>query len=320
MKRPSKNKSVSTAAESKVEWHGVELTHPDKVLYPEQGITKRDLGNYYASIFEWILPHVVGRPLAVVRCPMGQSNPCFFQKHPGEHPSEFLKQVDVSMNREPEMHLAIADEAGLMALDQMGVLEIHTWGCQNKNIEKPDRLIFDLDPDPAVEWEDVISAAYSIREFLEELGFASFLKTTGGKGLHLVIPVQPRVGWDEAKTFCQSIAAAIVHASPKKFVATMSKAKRKGKIFIDYLRNARGATSVAPYSTRAKPTAPVSTPIAWNELSPRLRSDSFTVLNLPERLKRLKVDPWEELPRVKQRITKQMKSLLDSCTATSQDP
>lgn len=320
MKRSSKKKNNTKTSPSNSDFHGVVLTHPDKVLYSELGITKRDLGNYYSSISEWILPHVAGRPLALVRCPMGQSKPCFFQKHPGEHPSEFLKQVDVSMSDEPEMHVAIADEAGLMALVQMGVLEIHTWGCQAKNIEKPDRLIFDLDPDPSVAWEDVISAAYSIREFLEELGLVSFLKTTGGKGLHLVIPIQPRVCWDEVKMFCHSIASAIVQASPKRFVATMSKARRKGKIFIDYLRNGRGATSVAPYSTRAKASAPVSAPIAWSELTPRIRSDSFTVLNLPDRLKRLKSDPWEDLSKIKQSITKQMKSVLEDTTVTRQKP
>lgn len=321
MKRASQKKAGPHRSDSPSSYslHGVEFTHPDKVLYPKQGITKRDLANYYASISDWILPHVIGRPLALVRCPMGESKPCFFQKHPGEHPSPFLNQVDVSQKGDPEMHLAIDDEAGLMALVQMGVLEIHAWGCRVKNIEKPDRLIFDLDPDPAVKWDEVIVAAYAIREFIEELGLVSFLKTTGGKGLHLVIPVQPRVEWEEAKEFCHSIASAIVQASPTRFVATMSKAARKGKIFVDYLRNGRGATSVAPYSTRAKADAPVSTPIAWKELNPRLHSDSFTVVNLPSRLKKLKSDPWEEMPSVKQSITKRMKSFIDGSIGDSLD-
>lgn len=321
MKRASRKKEVAVGSEetSSFQRSGVELTHPDKVLYPKQGISKRDLANYYASVSDWILPHVVGRPLALVRCPMGESKPCFFQKHPGEHPSPFIGQVDVSREGEPEMHVAIDNEAGLMALVQMGVLEIHTWGCHVNNLEKPDRLIFDLDPDSAVKWDAVISAAYAIREFLEELGLASFLKTTGGKGLHLVIPIQPRVEWEEAKEFCHSIASAIVQASPNKFVATMSKAARRGKIFVDYLRNGRGATSVAPYSTRAKPDAPVSTPIAWEELNPRLHSNSFTVLNLPGRLKKLKADPWEEMLNVKQSITKQMKTFLEKALISSRE-
>lgn len=320
MKRASKKRGgIRSEASSSFNRCGIDFTHPDKVLYPKQGITKRDLANYYASISDWILPHVIGRPLALVRCPMGESKPCFFQKHPGDHPSSFLKQVDVAQEGEPEMHVAIDNEAGLMALVQMGVLEIHTWGCQIKNIEKPDRLIFDLDPDPAVKWDDVISAAYAIREFLEELGLVSFLKTTGGKGLHLVIPIQPRVEWEEAKEFCHSVASAIVQASPNRFVATMSKAARKGKIFVDYLRNGRGATSVAPYSTRAKPDAPVSTPIDWKELNPRLRSDTFTVLNLPGRLKKLKQDPWEEMPKVKQSITKRIRAFLEKSLQSSHE-
>ena len=196
--------------------------------------------------------------------------------------------------------------AGLISLVQMGVLEIHVWGSRAGHLEKPDRLIFDLDPDPAVEWPQVIDAARQVRVLLDELGLTSFLKTTGGKGLHVVVPVQPRTEWDEAKAFCRAVADFMVRAAPERFIATVSKAARKGKIFIDYLRNGRGATAVAPYSTRAKPGATVSTPIAWEELTSSLHSDHFTIENLPARLGKLKKDPWADLAKTKQSITAAM--------------
>jgi bifunctional non-homologous end joining protein LigD len=286
---------------------GVHLSHPDKVLYPGQGITKRDLADYYANVAEWMLPHVVDRPLAIVRCPAGSGKPCFFQKHPGEGASDHLKKVNVSQTKTPEYHQAIQDTAGLVALVQMGVLEIHVWGSREGRLEKPDRLVFDLDPDPSVDWPQVVRAARLMRALLEELGLVSYLKTTGGKGLHLVVPVQPRTEWDEAKAFCRAVAELMVRAEPDRFVATMSKSARKGKIFIDYLRNARGAIAVAAYSTRAKPGATVSTPIGWDELTPSLRSDHFTIENVPARLRQLKKDPWGELAKTKQSITAAMR-------------
>ena len=188
----------------------------------------------------------------------------------------------------------------------MGVLEIHVWGSRAEQLEKPDRLIFDLDPDPSVDWHEVIIAAREVRHLLEELGLVSFLKTTGGKGLHLVVPVQPRTEWDEAKAFCRAVADFMVLAAPDRFIATMSKAARKGKIFIDYLRNARGSTAVAPYSSRARPGATVSAPIAWDELTANLHSDHFTIENLPDRLSRLKKDPWADMAKTKQSITAAM--------------
>ena len=188
----------------------------------------------------------------------------------------------------------------------MGVLEIHVWGSRAKHLEKPDRLIFDLDPDPTVDWPAVVSAARQVRFLLEELGLTSFLKTTGGNGLHLVVPVQPRTEWEDAKAFCRAVADFMVRTAPDRFIATMSKAARKGKIFIDYLRNGRGATAVAPFSTRNRPGATVSVPIAWEELTASLRSDHFTIENLPARLSKLKKDPWAELPKTRQSITAAM--------------
>jgi bifunctional non-homologous end joining protein LigD len=193
-----------------------------------------------------------------------------------------------------------------LALVQMGVLEIYVWGSRAGQLEKPDRLVFDLDRDPSVDWPQFINAARAVRLLLEELGLASFLKTTGGKGLHLVVPIQPRTEWDKAKAFCHAVADFLVRAAPDRFIATMSKAARKGKIFIDYLRNDRGATAVAAYSTRAKPGATVSAPIAWEELTASLHSDHFTIEKLPARLSTLKQDPWADMAKTKQSLAAAM--------------
>jgi bifunctional non-homologous end joining protein LigD len=291
---------------------GVRLTHPEKVLYPEQGLTKYDLASYYQQVAEWMLPLVVGRPLALVRCPGGRGKPCFFQKHPGDGAPKHLSQVNISLSGTPDYNLTIKNEASLIELVQMVVLEIHVWGALAKRLEKPDRLIFDLDPDPSVQWAQVVVAAREVRLVLEELGLTSFLKTTGGKGLHVVVPIQPRTNWDEAKAFCKGVADLIVRAAPDRYIATMSKAARKGKIFIDYLRNGRGATSVAPYSTRSRPGAPVSVPISWDELTPKLHSDQFTITNVMARLNRLKRDPWEKLDGTRQAITRSMFKRLEA--------
>ncbi len=188
----------------------------------------------------------------------------------------------------------------------MGVLELHTWGSKRDKLERPDRMILDLDPDPAVEWSAVIEGAQLLRTLLNELNLASFVKTTGGKGLHVVVPLQRVHTWDEVKTFSKALADHLVHTIPERFLANMSKQKRKGKIYIDYLRNARGATAVAAYSTRARPGAPVSVPLAWEELSVDLRSDHFTMSNVPERLEHLRKDPWKNYSSTKQRISRKM--------------
>jgi bifunctional non-homologous end joining protein LigD len=200
----------------------------------------------------------------------------------------------------------------LLGLVQMGVLEIHTWGATKDRLERPDRLTFDLDPDPSVPWAQVIDAAQLTKTLLEELGLVTFLKTTGGKGLHLVTPIQRTLGWEEAKTFSKMVADHLVTTIPQRFTSNMAKRARKGKIFIDYLRNARGATAIAAYSTRAKPGAPVSVPIAWDELSEDLHSDYFTVMNVPARLERLERDPWETYERSARRVTADMSKRLRS--------
>ena len=239
----------------KEEFAGVRLTHPSKVLYPEQGITKLELAEYYLAVGEWILPHLVGRPLVLVRCPEGRGKGCFYQKHPPAGTSDSLRQVTIREKHKAEPYVIADDVKGLISLTQIGALEIHAWGSRADKLEKPDRLIFDLDPDVSVAWSAVVQCAVRVREFLQELGLESFVKTTGGKGLHLVVPIDRRYDWDESKVFCESVAELIVRADPTHFTANMAKAARSGKIYVDYLRNVRGATAIVPYSTRARDPA-----------------------------------------------------------------
>jgi len=280
----------------------VRLTHPDRVIYADEGITKRDLAIYYAAIWPWIEPHVTGRPLVLVRCPEGAHGNCFFQKHPPAGLPEAVQRIEIRDKNETGIYVWVRDLEGLIALIQFGTLEIHAWGSAASDIEHPDRLILDLDPDPAVPWKQVLDAAREMREFLANLKLKTFVKTTGGKGLHVVAPLAQKQTWTEVKAFARTVAEEFVRRDPARYIATASKAARRGKIFIDYLRNQRGASSVVPYSTRARPGAPVSTPLAWNELA-RLRSAAqFTLQNLPTRLARLRRDPWVELLKTRQVI------------------
>jgi bifunctional non-homologous end joining protein LigD len=280
----------------------VRLTHPDRVIYADEGVTKRDLAIYYAAVWPWIEPHVTGRPLVLVRCPEGAHGNCFFQKHPPAGLPEAVQRIEIREKSETAIYVWVRDLEGLISLIQFGTLEIHAWGASVDDIEHPDRLIFDLDPDPAVPWKQVLEAAREMRDYLADLKLKTFVKTTGGKGLHVVAPLAQKQTWAEVKGFARAVAEEFVRQDPSRFIATASKAARRGKIFIDYLRNDRGASSVVPYSTRAKPGAPVSTPISWKEL-PKLRSAAqFTLQNLPTRLARLRRDPWAEILKVRQNL------------------
>ena len=290
----------------------VRLTHPERVIYPDAGITKGELAGYFAQVADWMLPHVAGRLLSLVRCPEGIGGQRFFQKHPAAGMPEYIQRVPVEEKDGVEDHLVVNDVEGLVTLIQFGVVEIHVWGSKAADFERADRLVFDMDPDPAVSWKEVIDSAILLRSLLQELGLKSFVKTTGGKGLHVVVPVQPRLNWDETKAFCKSVASLLETAAPDRFIVNMSKVARRGKIFIDYLRNGRGATAIAPFSTRAHPGAPVATPVSWDEL-PRLKSpQEFTIRNLPRRLSALKHDPWDELIKVRQSISAAALEQLDN--------
>ena len=297
------NKITTSRPDTAVEVAGVKLTHPDRVLYPEQGITKRELALYFEQIADWILPHVAGRALTLVRCPEGQSKDCFYQRHVNDSASQWIRPVPIKEKGKLVNYVAVDNLQGLIALVQMGVLELHTWGSTSDCLDRPDRLIFDLDPDPEISWEPLNQAAQTLRAYLGELGLASFVKTTGGKGLHVVVPLIPKIDWDTAKEFSKQVAQQMADREPDRYTATMSKAKREGKIYIDYLRNAKTATAVAAYSTRARAGAPVSVPLRWDELGADIRGDHFNLRNTPERLSQIGKDPWHDYETARRAIT-----------------
>jgi bifunctional non-homologous end joining protein LigD len=275
------------------------LTHPDRVLWEDDGLTKLGLAEFYAEIEELILPHIVGRPLSLLRCPSGSQKECFFQKHGWAGLDEGLVQ---RVRMGDDEALAIRDLRGLLALVQAGVLEIHPWGSTLTSVEKPDRITFDLDPGDGVGWDDVVQGAQDVRERLRAMGLESFVKTTGGKGLHVVLPIKPSIDWNAAKNFAQTVALAMAKDSPDRYTATLAKTARMGRIFIDYLRNGRGATAVAAYSTRARSGAPVSTPVEWSELSSLRSGHQYRVVNLLGRLEHLRRDPWSDIIGLSQRL------------------
>jgi bifunctional non-homologous end joining protein LigD len=275
-------------------------------MYPDIGLTKLEVARYYEDVADWLLPYVARRPLTLVRCPDGYTGECFFQKHAMDHFPETVLRVPIREGDGVETYVAVDSAAGLLSLVQMGVLEFHVWGSHMETLERPDQLVFDLDPDAGLPFTRVIEAARLMRTALDGLGLESFVKTTGGKGLHVVVPIAPTRPWDEAKAFSKALAESIVAADPDRYVATMSLKKRKGKVYIDYLRNGRGATYVTPFSTRRRPGAPVSTPLRWDELTGRLKPDRYTVRNLQRRLAQLESDPWEGYHEVRQKLTAAM--------------
>jgi bifunctional non-homologous end joining protein LigD len=283
---------------------GFKLTNLDKVLYPEQNITKGQLIAYLAVVADWLLPHVAHRPLTIVRCPEGRAKPCFFQKHvlAGSPPSIHKVPIE-EVKGEIVEYMEVHDMPGLLALAQLGTLEIHTWGSHADKPEKPDLMVFDLDPGPGVQWDRVALAALELRRRLNELGLASFVKTTGGKGLHVVAPFERRMSWDELKAFTKAVVEQMERAEPTAYTTVMTKSRRTGKIFLDYLRNGRNATFIAPYSPRARENAPVAVPITWEELARGVDPLAFTTATVPRRLASLREDPWRGINDLEQRIT-----------------
>ena len=299
---PAGDKS-STTRSAKPEARGaktsVRLTHPDRVLWPDAGVTKQGLADYYASVWPQIEKHIVGRPLALVRCPTGIGH-CFFQKHAWEGMSDDILRI-----RDPkddETLVSVSSLEGLLGLVQASVLEIHPWGATVEDLDRPDRIIFDLDPGDGVSWGALVEGAREIRARLADVKLETFVKTTGGKGLHVVAPLTPSVDWDTAKAFCHRIADEMAADSPEAYVSKMSKQARKGRIYVDYLRNGRGATAVAAFSTRARPTCGISTPVSFEELEEIGSGDRFTLDTIARRLESRNDDPWADFFRVKQKL------------------
>jgi len=279
------------------------LTHPDKVLDPTSGLTKQQLADYYAIVADRILPYIANRPLSLVRCPQGSGKPCFFQKHVNNYLPPGIKTIDIQdkVNAAPEPYITLDTAEAIIALAQMNVLEIHPWGSTNDDLEHPDRLIFDLDPDAELPWLTLAAAAAEVRQRLKNLGIESFLKLTGGKGLHIVAPIQPTLTWPELKTASHNFVLAMERANPDLYLTKMTKSSRVGRIFLDYLRNQRGATAVAPYSPRARTGATISLPLPWTALN-RDERPVVSVHDVAANHIKLRPDPWKALPTTRQQL------------------
>jgi len=293
-KTPAKAKAPDRDAD------GVTISHPERVVFAKARLTKGDVADYYRQMARWILPEVARRPLSLLRCPDGVDKPCFFQKHHGTGLGDAVEAIPLEQRSGREDYLYIEDTEGLLQLVQMNTLELHPWGASVDDPEHPDRLVFDLDPGEGVTWAAIKAAARDVRDRLQEIGLESFIRLSGGKGVHVVVPLTPKADWAQAKDFCESFAQAMAEHAPDRYVATMSKAKRTGVIFIDWLRNARGATSVCSWSLRARPSAGVAVPLRWEELGRVTAADAFPLPKALQRAQKLKKDPWEGIDQVKQ--------------------
>jgi bifunctional non-homologous end joining protein LigD len=288
----------------------VRLTHPDKVLDAESGLTKQQLADYYWAIARHMLPHIAGRPLSLVRCPDGIGHPCFFQKHVNNTLPPGIDSVGIRDRKtgKVEPYITLSTPEALAGLAQLGVLEIHPWGSRNEDLEHPDRIIIDLDPDAAITWETLAAGAAEVRAQFTHLGLESWVKTTGGKGLHVVVPIEPTGDWSVIKQFTHAFVSEMEKRNPRLYLTKMTKAARTGRIFLDYLRNQREATAVAPYSPRSRAGAAVSMPIPWSALKESDRP-VFCVTDFEDWRGRLKRDPWKELPETEQHITAEILAL-----------
>jgi bifunctional non-homologous end joining protein LigD len=293
--RAAKQDSAAVAA-------GVRISNPDRVLYADLGITKLDVAQFYERIADWIVPHLKGRPLTLVRCPEGIQAECFYMKHSKVWAPPALRRVKIQEKAKVGDYLVADTPAAVVSLVQMGILEIHTWNTRVERVELPDRIVLDIDPGSKVPWTAVIATARRLRRALDKLNLESFLKTTGGRGLHVVVPLAPSVDWKTCLAFSRAIAVALERADPATYTTAFAKAGREGKILIDYLRNNRTNTSVAAYSTRARPGCPVSVPLRWEELKPALDPASFTIRTIEKRLAKLKADPWAGYWKCRQKL------------------
>lgn len=297
-KKWNSGKDASTVSE-------LAITHPDKVLDSLSGLTKGQLAEYYVAVAEHLLPQIADRPLSVVRCPEGNSKPCFFQKHVGVGLPQGVDSVPIRSRRtgKTEDFLTVDSAEGLVGLAQMGVLEIHPWGSRNESLEKPDRIVFDLDPDPAIPWQTLATTALQFKNKLGSFRLKSFLKWTGGKGLHVVVPIRPDHEWPEVKDFAHRLVLDMERSQPDLYVTKMTKASRKNRIYLDYLRNDRGSTSVAAFSPRARPGTPVAMPLQWSELRAG-QTPAFHVSDFQSWKKRLARDPWREMSEIDRELPK----------------
>jgi bifunctional non-homologous end joining protein LigD len=306
-------------AEARQDVAGISISHPDRVLFPAAKTRKLDLAKYYETIARWILPHLVDRPLTLVRCPNGvppsgarKGVDCIFMKHAKVWGPAPIRRERIREKTKTGEYLIVDTLPALIGLVQIDVLEIHTWNSRCARVEQPDRIVIDLDPGEDVGWPEVVGAARIVRQMLTALDLTSFVKTTGGRGLHVVVPVTARADWAECLAFARAFAQALVRRRPELFTERFAKVGREDKILIDYLRNNRTNTSIAAFSTRARPYAPVSVPIAWSELSTARTPDRFTIHTVPGRLAKLKIDPWSDYWKSRQTLPRQAVRALES--------
>ncbi|MFO3707370.1 DNA ligase D [Xanthomonas codiaei] len=295
-------RSVTSRAATGVSADGVTVTHPERVVFPAQGISKGEVAAYYRAVAPLVLAEVARRPLSLLRCPDGVGGDCFFQKHQARQLGAHIKTVALQQKSGTEDYLYINDAAGLLELVQMNTLELHPWGAGIDDPERPDRLVFDLDPGEGVAWSEVVAAARDIRTKLRAAGLESVVRLSGGKGLHVVVPIVPEASWEQARDFCEAFAQALATQAPERYVATMSKAKREGVIFIDWLRNGRGNTSVCSWSLRAREKATVAVPLRWEELGKLSGPDAFALDKALQRARRQRRDPWASVLALKQSL------------------
>jgi bifunctional non-homologous end joining protein LigD len=292
--------SVTRASDATVA--GVRITHPDKLMFPGLGLTKLDIAKYYESVADRMLPHLKGRPLTLVFCPAGVGEGCTYLRHTKVWGPRAIRRVKIQEKTKVGEYMVVDTLEGLVSLAQMNVLEIHTWNSTIDRVEQPDRIVLDLDPGERVTWPQVVAAAKEVRKLLATAGLKAWLKTTGGRGLHIVVPLAPSRDWSECLEFSRAIAAVMVEHDPASYTTDFRKAGRESKILIDYLRNNRTNTSICAFSVRARAGAPVSMPIAWTDLKPSLKAERFTLTSTPAFLKRRSLDPWRDYARSKQRL------------------
>ena len=276
------------------------ITHPERIVFPQLAASKLDVARYYAAVAEWIMPELRARPLSVLRCPDGMARACFFQKHLTANMGEHVREVRIRDSTGSQDYLCIDDAVGLLELVQMNAIEFHPWGALAQSPDRADRIVFDLDPHASVAWSDVVAGCALIRAHLESLGVTSFLRTSGGKGLHIVVPLKPSVPWKSVRAFARGVAEALATRHPDRFVSVAGEDKRSDRIFIDWLRNARGATSIASYSLRARSDAGVAMPLAWPNLAKLESAHAFSITNAMAHTRRRRSDPWHDIDRIEQ--------------------
>ena len=279
---------------------GIRISSPERIVYPKLGLSKLDLVRYYDRVADRMFPHVQDRPLTLVHCPAGLQKPCNYMRHRRVWGPDVLKRVTIKEKTKVGEYLAVVNPEGVVALAQMGIIEVHTWNSTIDDVERPNRLVWDLDPGPEAKWKDVVAAAIAVRDLLETLGLRSWVKTTGGRGIHVVAPLTPQRPWDDCLAFAKAVAQALMATNPSLYTISFPKQGRERKILIDYLRNNRTNTSVAAFSARAREHASVSMPAAWARITSKLKPESFTVLTVPNTRA---ADPWREYWTCKQKIS-----------------